>query len=89
MESALTGTEKVMSEDVKSSVKVGDLVRLQLGHDNTGALYSVGVVVKLEDGKDGQAKVAFLNPPFYEDAYHDPNDDWFYTKNLEVLSEGR
>ena len=78
-----------MSEDVKSSVKVGDLVRLQLGHDNTGALYSVGIVVKLEDGKDGQAKVAFLNPPFYEDAYHGPYDDWFYTKNLEVLSEGR
>jgi hypothetical protein len=89
MESDLTGMEKVMSEDAKSSVKIGDLVRLRVGHDTTGALYSVGVVVKLEAGKNGQAKIAFLNPPFYEEAYHDPNDDWFYTKNLEVLSEGR
>ena len=90
MESDLTGMEKVMSEDVKSSIKIGDLVRLQLGHDNASvALYSIGVVVKLEGDRNGQAKIAFLNPPFYEAAYHDPNDDWFYTKNLEVISEGR
>ena len=83
-----------MSEDVKSSVKIGDLVRLQLGYDyRTEPLYSIGVVVAIERvGRPARAisaKVAFLNPPYYQDDYHDPNDDWFYTKNLEVLSEGR
>ena len=88
MENALIGMEKDMSEDVKSSVKIGDLVRLQLGHDNaTGALYSIGVVVKLEGDRNGQAKIAFLKPPFMEAATQDPNDACFYKKNQEVLSD--
>ena len=73
-------------------MRVGDLVTLRTGYAELYAeptlLDDFGVGVVIEVTHD-QVKVFWSKPPFYEAAYCDPGDDWFFKKSLEVIGENR